>query len=62
MRSLVFPFLKVGHDTVHDVWLRAQEVESLDIAVGGASISDLLDVWSKSGRCDEEGEGRAPYW
>lgn len=49
MCLLIFPLLKIGHDAVHNVWLRGEEVEGLDIAVGGAAVGDLLDVWSKSG-------------
>lgn len=49
MRPLILPLLKVGHDAVHDVWLRGEEIESLDIAVGLAAVGDLFDVWSKSG-------------
>ncbi len=51
MRSLVLLFLEVGHDTIHDVWLRREKIQGFDIAIGRPSISDLLDVWSKSGHC-----------
>ena len=44
MSALVFALLEVGHDTVDDVRLRGEEVEGVDIAVGGSSISDLFDV------------------
>lgn len=49
MRPLILPLLEVGHNAVHDVWLRREQVEGLDIVVGRSSIGDLLDVWSKSG-------------
>ncbi len=49
MCLLVLPLLEVGHDTVHDVWLRGEEVEGVDIAVVGSAVEDLFDVWSKSG-------------
>lgn len=31
------------------MWLRSEEVEGVDIAVGGSSVGDLFDVWRKSG-------------
>lgn len=48
MRSSVLPLLKVRHDAVHDVWLRGEKVYGVDIAIRGPSVSDLLNVWSKS--------------
>lgn len=50
MRLLVLSLLEVGHDAVHAKRLGREKVESFDIAVGGSALSDLLDVWSKSGR------------
>ena len=44
MRLLILPLLEVRHDTVHDMRLRGEEVESFDIAVGGSSVGDLFDV------------------
>ena len=44
MRLLILPPLEVRHDTVHDVWLGAEEVEGLDIAVRRSAVGDLLDV------------------
>ena len=47
MRLLVLPLLEVGHDAVHDMRMRREKVEGLDIAVGGSTVGDLFDVWSK---------------
>lgn len=56
MRPTIFSFVEVGHDTVDDVRLRTEQVDGVDIFVGGAAIGDLLNVWSKSGA--EQCEGR----
>ena len=44
MRPLIFPFLKVGHDAIHNMWLRREEVEGFDIAVRRSSVGDLFDI------------------
>lgn len=44
----ILPLLKVGHDAVDDVGPRGEEVDGVDIAVGGAAVRDLFNVWSKS--------------
>ena len=48
MRPSVLPLLQVGHDAVHDMRLGSEEVDGVDITIGGAAVSDLLNVWSKS--------------
>ena len=48
MRASVLPLLQVGHDAVDNVRLGREEVDGIDITVGGAAVSDLLNVWSKS--------------
>ena len=48
MRPSVLPLLQVGHDAVDNVRLGREKVDGVDIAVGGAAVSDLLNVWSKS--------------
>lgn len=62
MRPPILPLLKVGHEAVHDVRLRGEEVYGVDIFVGGSPVGDLFNVWSKSGRvgrCEDAwGEGR----
>ena len=48
MRPSILTLLQVGHNAVDNVRLRRDEVYGIDIAVGGAAVSDLLNVWSKS--------------
>ena len=50
----ILSLFKVRHDTVHDVWLRGEEVDSVDIAISLAAVGDLFDVWSKSGEAAEK--------
>lgn len=40
--------LKVGHDTVDNVWLWSEEVDGVDIAVGGPLLLDLFNVCNLS--------------
>lgn len=49
MRPPVFPFLEVCHDTIHDPWLRCNEVYGIGVAVRCSSISDQLDACILSG-------------
>lgn len=35
------------------MWLRSEEVDGVDIAIGLAAVGDLFDVWSKSGETAE---------
>lgn len=36
------------------MWLRSEEVDSVDIAISLAAVGDLFDVWSKSGEAAEK--------
>lgn len=47
MTSMIFPFLKVGHETVHNVLFGGKEVKGVHITIGGSAISDILDVWNQ---------------
>jgi len=36
--------LKVGHDTVHDVWLRREKIDGIDIWITLPLVLDLFDI------------------
>lgn len=45
MRAAVLALLEVSHDAVHDVRLRREQVDGVDIAIRRPPVGDLLDVW-----------------
>ena len=49
----VLSLLEVCHDTVHNVRVRCEDVDRVNIAIRWPPIRDLLDVWSKSGEADD---------
>ncbi|KAH9810477.1 hypothetical protein Tdes44962_MAKER06010 [Teratosphaeria destructans] len=48
MGLAVLALLKVGHEAVDDEGPRGEEIDGVNIAVGGASVGDLFDVWIQS--------------
>lgn len=44
MCPAILLLLQVRHDTVHDMWLRCEEIYRFDIAIGGPSVGDDLDI------------------
>lgn len=50
-RLPVLSFLQVGHDTVHDMGLRREDVDDVDIALSGPAVLNLFNVWNQSGCC-----------
>ena len=53
----VFSLVKVCHDTVHEMWLRREEVYGVDIAVRWSAVGDDFDIWTMSEKTIEEQYG-----
>ena len=50
-RLPVLSLLQVGHDTVHNVGLRREDIDDIDIALTGPAVLNLFNVWNQSGCC-----------
>jgi hypothetical protein len=50
-RLPVLSLLQIGHDTVHNVGLRCEDIDDVDIALTGPAMLNLLNVWNQSGCC-----------
>ena len=50
-RLPVLSLLQVGHDAVHDVGLRREDIDDIDIALTGPAVLNLFNVWNQSGCC-----------
>jgi hypothetical protein len=50
-RLPILSLLHIGHDTVHNVSLRREDIDDVDIALAGSAILNLFNVWNQSGCC-----------
>lgn len=50
-RLPVLSLLQIGHDTVHDVGLRREDIDNVDIALTGPAVLNLFNVCDQSGCC-----------
>jgi hypothetical protein len=46
-RASVLPTLKVGHDAVHNMGFRREEVDGVDVGLRLPPVLDVLDVWMR---------------
>lgn len=50
-RLPVLSLLQVGHDAVHNMSLRREDIYDVDIALTGPAVLNLFNVWNQSGCC-----------
>jgi len=50
-RLPVLSLLQVGHDAVHNVGLRREDIDDVDITLTGPAVLNLFNVWNQSGCC-----------
>jgi len=56
-RLPILSLLQIGHDTIHDVGLRREDIDDVDIALTGPAVLNLFNVWNQSGCCARPDRG-----
>jgi hypothetical protein len=50
-RLPILSLLQIGHDAVHNMRLRREDIDDVDIALTGPAVLNLFNVWNQSGCC-----------